>query len=525
MALENGARVPLNYAINSIVSDLSSTLLMEARKNEWAETTGEIVLPSLVEVPEDSVRDAERMMTLARSWEAWGRFEEQHRLLGLPIASYRAPNLPPNLPSSVKELTAIATRMDEWFDWAANQHLIDAMVQLRAQLIGLQQSEGKVPLSSITKRTDLPPAGYLNFMELLTLNTLNAMLRYRVSVDQERPAGLRLVEWIRGYAVLAELSTNARASDPRKFLTIWTRETLMETLLRCGMPSTSADRFIEVATLTTRSDDVSDAPLVRLADGTFLIFGPAVEAANLPLIVLSSLLTLNTPLSRKGHALEEWLLSILNRDDRQARRFKFSRDSEEFEYDSVLAWGDRVFVFECKSLGLSNYRPRLAFNFINEMRGAKEQVLRLVEALKKYPDVLKTEMGIDVSSKTVVPVVVNALPYSRFGTMDGVYFAHSSAIELFFDIGQVQMGVNQQNPPNGAQPRIRIASLWQGAKPSPDDFMRQLEDPVALRILKSLTSQVPSMFFLSEEHAVTTPEFNRLEWNCAGGNRGALSRS
>jgi hypothetical protein len=148
-------------------------------------------------------------------------------------------------------------------------------------------------------------------------------------------------------------------------------------------------------------------------------------------VLLSTLASLQEPLSSKGRALEKAILGLLLKRKLHACSFKVNRNSEEYEYDTVLAWGDYVFVFECKNNSLSNNRPMNAYYFDLGIRSAVRQVKRLVHALQRFPDILAEKMQIDISGKKIIPCVLNSLPYARIGELDGVYCTDSSILDRF----------------------------------------------------------------------------------------------
>ena len=67
------------------------------------------------------------------------------------------------------------------------------------------------------------------------------------------------------------------------------------------------------------------------------------------------------------------------------------------------------------------------------LRSALRQVSRQAHALRSYPDILMERAGIDSTGKTIVPCVLNSLPFSMNGCPDGVYVTDWSALKRFFD--------------------------------------------------------------------------------------------
>jgi hypothetical protein len=233
----------------------------------------------------------------------------------------------------------------------------------------------------------------------------------------------------------------------------------------------------------------------RRDDGQVLIFGPSLLHANAARVLLSRLSSFEQPLDRKGPAFEAEILAFFQEQRLHARGFRVTREGEEYEYDAVLAWGGYVFVFECKNRSLSNNRPRASYYFELGIRSAIRQVKRLTEALARFPDILAEQMQIDVSSKTLVPCVLNTLPFARSGSVDGVYCTDASALRRLFENRYVHFKTPYELRANvKVLHRIRILSLWAGDEPTPDDLLAQLGAPFQLAILRAQTELRPFKF-------------------------------
>jgi hypothetical protein len=96
--------------------------------------------------------------------------------------------------------------------------------------------------------------------------SLSEILGYSIVDDQERPCGLRLVEWVRGYATLRCLADEQYARDGKNALCFTIpREPLVATLDRVGLKDGAAEKFINQASLRASSRDLFDQPLTRVA--------------------------------------------------------------------------------------------------------------------------------------------------------------------------------------------------------------------------------------------------------------------
>jgi hypothetical protein len=291
------------------------------------------------------------------------------------------------------------------------------------------------------------------------------------------------------------------------------RTDLVSVLERCGLPTGIANRFLDLVTLKASSKDLFDSPLIQRHDGKLMMFGPALITSNITVVLLSTLASLQEPLSSKGRALERAILGLLLERKLHACGFKVNRNGEEYEYDAVLAWGDYVFVFECKNNSLSNNRPMNAYYFDLGVRSAVRQVKRLVDALQRFPDILAEKMQIDISGKKIIPCVLNSLPYARIGELDGVYCTDASILDRFLSDRHFYLKLPSRVRENVTiMHRVSIASLWEGETPSPEDLLRQLKDPFQLKIVKGHTQLQVGTFPIARDQFVASSELVRTPW-------------
>ncbi len=210
------------------------------------------------------------------------------------------------------------------------------------------------------------------------------------------------------------------------------REFLVAVLGRVGLKGSAAETFIDQASLRGSSRDLFDQPLIRMQDGSLLLFGPGVLVSDPARVTLSAIGNRSQQLGRKGKAFEQETLNFFEKLGFAAKYLKFKRDGEEFEYDVIVPWDNHIFILECKNRTLSGHNPAAAYYFALEVTSAVRQVSRLAAALVEHADVVLERTGIDVANKTVVPCVVNSLPYAMNGDQDGVYVTDASSLKQFF---------------------------------------------------------------------------------------------
>lgn len=212
--------------------------------------------------------------------------------------------------------------------------------------------------------------------------------------------------------------------------------------------------------------------------------------------------------SLKGKAFEKKVVRLLKKKGLKAGSYKTSRAGEEYDYDALLLWGDYLFLFECKNRSLPYDNPVRVRNFQREARKQVRQVQRLRAALDQWPEIIEEALGEPLGSRTVVPVVLNNLPYARSGDTEGVHFYDYPALSRFFSSRaltfQVATGATFEK-----RAKVNSAKLWQGASPQPEDLLAQLKDPVQLRVTRGLTRTSDFSFQLDSKTAATEPRLFR----------------
>lgn len=487
-------------AISALIESLTITLVMEAIINKWIDSEGYVVLPALPSVNDDLRFKAGSTELLSLFWRHWRNTEERRRFIGGDFVIYERPDLPEGTPESIRKLTIYSPDDEEFFDYAANRRLTDRMGQNFLEM--MFESNVNEKCAGINGVVPLPPDARVSPEEVHAGVTLSELLSYSIVSDDEQPGGLRLLEWVRGYSVLKRLASNRRSEDSSVSGLVFTvaRNDLLRILINCGLEAENASRFIDLVTLSRSSRDLFDCPLIKMMDGSLLVFAPAIIPANIAQVVLSQISNLGEPLERKGKAFEQYIISFLNKNGLGAKSFKANREGNEYQYDAVFVWGDYIFLFECKNHALSHNHPIQAYYFGLELQSNAKQVIRLTTALNSYPDILKEQLGVDVTQKKIIPCVINALTYTRPGKHHGVYFTDASMLKRFFQERYFHLKTPYQIDKDVIiLHRTAMHSLWSSDTPSPDDLLQQLEDPFQLRLILGHTELGPLSMVLNGE--------------------------
>jgi hypothetical protein len=511
---DDGNPVSMDDLSEGLATSVNATLIMEAIKNDWFD--GEIVvLPSLPPVSETERYQSGATQVMALFWRHWQRLERRRRYLEGEIRTLRGDQMPSGTPPTIEAVIQYVPEKNglserEVYDYLANERLKDRLIQTFLEMnVETRIGDQSVGIDAPAR---LPPDALISPEELHGGVSLSEILGYPIVNDTERPAGLRLVEWVRGYAVLKELGRQrAHKADATgdDLLPVFTEDELLEVLERCGLERAAAARFMELASLHRASRDMFDCPLIRLAGGKVALFAPAVLSVNIAMVVLSNLSNRTEELGRKGKAFEEHIREVFKRNNIDVFAFKVKRDGETYEYDAVAVWGDYIFVFECKNRSLSGNDPGQAYYFDLEVRGQAKQASRLADALVRYPDIVEKEIGPAHVDKQVVVAVLHSLPYSRAVPIDGVYFTDASALTRFLEQRYFFIKAPHQIQQHTILHRTALKNFWKGEKPTVDEFLQALDEPFALILLLKHLTIKPFTFAVSEAELVGVTELSR----------------
>ncbi|MBB3814746.1 hypothetical protein FHY13_003117 [Xanthomonas arboricola] len=468
----NDASVNADVALNGVISAAIATLMMMSHEQGWFNKNDQVELPSLL--PCSSDEDIEAIGSVLRhadNWFIWERSQLRMRL-AMRTPEYLSKPYPKEFPASASSvLSVLPSEKWEIIDFISNNRLLARTKQHYFELLQ-RLHDFKEPI--LNASIPLLPEMHLSFDEIHGLNTITEWLSYDVLNDQTRYVGLRIVEWLRGYAALKRIAQLEQASDDTnyQFSQISTDE-LIAILTRAGLTSDCASIFLQHACLTKSRNDIFDRPLVRLGQHHYLIMGPAIRSAVLGPVVLSTISDSGCEFKPKGKAFEKTLRNIVAGPGRQVGYLKAKRGGEEYEYDALLVWEDYCFLLECKNHSLSGGILQQVYRSELESRSHALQVQRLVDGLMNHPDMLDKEFPA-ARGKILVPCVISALPFSVPGGVEGVLFGDSSMLKRFFassTMGQVSF---QNGQPAQRVPGTEKFRLWSKNEPSPLDLLRHL---------------------------------------------------
>ena len=495
---------------SSLVRSLGGALKLEGYAGKLFDGDGRLVLPEPAEADDDALHAIGSELTLGMIWLQWGHLHSTARHLGDGVV--RTVELAQIGPEG--EGGEPGTREVDLLTRKQNANMIDFLANERS-LQRENLSTGRMLLErdfderarGIGGSVPLLPAAWVSAAEVGHAVALSEALGYEVATDEERPGGLRLVQWLRCYAAVAELASSREAETG--FLSA-TRDELVELLGRMSIGEEDAGTFLTAVSFGRTSRDLHDAPLVA-THGGFLLAGPGLADQRLARIIPSLLASRGVELKRKGEAFEARVLEFLRRQGIDAQPVKHVDPVEgEYQYDALARWEDHVLLVECKNRSLSDNDPATAYHRVSQTAEDIGQVHRLLKGLNDNPQILTSRFGEDAASLPVIPIVLHNETWQLRGAIEGVYVHDWSALTRFFE--RPTYHATRLHRINGKTiaNQVAIASLWEGERPTPDDLMRQLEDPIQTRIEEAHVHLVPHDFALDAETAARD-WFLRLE--------------
>jgi hypothetical protein len=470
---EHGRPVSADAVLTALVKSLGGTLMMEAYAYGWFGKDGRIELPALPPVGEREISMTGASESLAMSWLRWERFHQTARYLGEDIDELTGDKRPKGVPDEIATVFTRPGRVN-LPDWLANERALDrdgiATVDLMVTTNVTAMGGG------IGGTLPLAPSGWISPEEVANCLSLSETVGYEIVSDTERHGGLRLVQWVRGYIALSAWAAERLTAGHVGILRT-TRAELVDLLTRMSFTEMEATTFLDAVSFGRTSRDLFDTPIVRTA-GEWLLIGPATASPRLARIVPSILASRRIQLKRKGRAFEERVLAFLKERKLDARRIHIWRDGAEYEFDALVPWDGRLFLFECKNHGLSGNDPEQAHHFLQEIEENVRQVRRLVAALKRWPDILTSEFGTGFAYDEIVPCILENETYSLPVQPDGVYVYDWSALSRFFQEGS--FGVSRDHRLKGnivARNRVQLKRIWAGDAPTADDLIAEMGKP------------------------------------------------
>lgn len=498
-----GSSVDVDALTAAMTNAASMTLMIEAYQGEWFNAKDVLVLPSVPSFDPLLLPACELGVISAMSWSYWKRIEESVRFLDGQLQTFTGSELPASVVDYNKatEYSQPNPIIEVW-DHISNKRLERYLTQSFFEMMGQTNLSDKA--TGLSQPLKIEPGALVSADEGHAAVMLCHALSRQIMDDKREYHGLRLVEWLRGYAVLQQyVRDNSNDTDPESLLVRVDKRGLKDLLNRFGLADSKATKFISLTLFRRSSRDLFDHPVIETKGDFYLLFGPALKTAGLSQVILSTLSNLKCTFDEKGAAFEDYVLDLLNAQDGvEAKHFKTDRDGSNFEFDVLARFDDHIFLFECKTHALSNYVPQNIFYAMMTAEEDAGQVERLNDALSRYPDILDNLFGPGSSSLPRKACVLSTFPFAIPGGLGEVGFIDSSILSRFFTNRYLREIALHQHQKTRIVHRVGLLDVWKAEKPSAKALLEQIESPFQVSLAEAHIKLEPAFFELDEDHIV-----------------------
>jgi len=483
---------------DALADGLLLTIKKLAHDHSWIAGDGRIIVPKRFDVGKHKAIRCLPTFRLASLWRQLERGWDKIRFFNGTL--------------KIEKRSKITTARDEtvyFFSQATEEELFLHIARQRRTNILINVSgeyerrHSSPPLRpSSNNCAKLPPHDWLNEQEFTAASLLSAVYHLDLANQSKSLAGLTLAEWLRGYALISALSRSAWSEN--RGVKTYKEDDLIQKLALQGVDRERGRQFINHLKLRRHSADFFDTPIMESSDGSIHLLTHLLCECDLALIVYSKVQSLVSDLNEKGHLFETHLQSEFGRLHLPCAGFPIEHNGLKLQCDVATLWGKKLFVFECKNYNLPQSEGEVLHQFCRKQDEAATQLRRLVEAIKACPDRVKTHLGCKTEWDEIVPVVINAMPWTR-PELVGVFYTDYSSLVHFLSEGTAQLIM----PSDGkARPTlVQQYRFWESDRPTEFDFATFLREN---RILKQqrcafVMSNVPN--HIGGDAVIVIPEW------------------
>ncbi len=274
----HGNVVSPDVPIDVDVVTLTMALKMEAFQQGWFNASDQLVLPKRVKTTTDEREAVRPLLIAAQAWRHWTWIQEETRYFDGTLTDVPSSEFPQEYhDAGVTRFLHHVPGSAEWhvIDLAANERLHLRIKQEAAQM-AFGTNAAKL-VKGVSEKVPLLPYAFVSIEELQSAHTFDHALSISVATDNTQYRGLRLVEWLRGYATLQELvAAPYEAGDhrPELLLVELERADLVKRLQRVGLAGAKADSFINLVSFDKGTRDLFDTPILCCGSTTVLLYLP-----------------------------------------------------------------------------------------------------------------------------------------------------------------------------------------------------------------------------------------------------------
>lgn len=465
--------------VGNLITSLSSTLLMLAYKDNLFDPSGKVAIAAVIEPTPIFIERAKGLQDLSIAWSVLERTEQLYRYFGGSVDK-KTIQIPGKNKSSIimlkpdKELTA-------WmiYDFVSNERLHQKLHQNFASLISKINTKNQ-NYSDLNYQIALKKGSFVSIDEIHAIVEISELYGSDVYEDTAEFGELRILEWIRGFAIIRRISEESLAGNKTGNSPI-SLGYVRTVLNNCGLSADKVEAFLGYATFGRGDRDLYDAPLIRVGVDDVYIIHEAFAASNITRVVFSIFSSNSFQVKKRGKAFEDNMLSFFKKNGMNAKSFKFTKDKEEYQYDIVMVWGKYIFVFELKNTTIPGGSPVPMYFYKKEQNDYIDQVTRLANGLVDNPGVFREKFNLELSDFTVIPGVISCFPFCVLTKEGEVIITDSSIVKRFFESGEISIVGSMVSEEITREIKLPIHKLWQGTSPTPEEFINAMRDPVQFR--------------------------------------------
>ncbi|ACH63540.1 Nuclease-related domain family protein [Aliivibrio fischeri MJ11] len=499
--LENseGVSYSPDAASEHLIMYLSLTLSLLAYRFKWFKDD-KVTLSNRVDVNDDGIFKAGSIELFARSWKELEDTALRSLLFGGDVFLAKDEQVQEDAKKSgVKKAYHFERKESdfEYFDAISCERLKKKSFQNFLQIISKPEIRAKIA-SNFVNVGKLEDGSFLCEDEIQACCNLDDVFCTDIFTDNTEYNGLTLRDWIRSYFVLRYLAEQVTLGNEPSIVG---KDHLLELFYNAGISNKKALCFIDIVSFGRDSKDLYDCPLIKMEGDDYYFSYFSLTNANISNLILSRFSSLEAKVSNKGYKFEKYTNDMVSKYLSESKSFKFKRGVEEYEYDSVFILDKKLFILECKNRSLSWLQPVKVFRYKQYLLQTAQQITRLKNALTEYPEVITEHFGVNVNEYEIVPVILNCMPFSWRGRIEGVYVSDFSSLSKFAKNSKINMVmVNSEGQSECGLSKLR---LWSGSKPNADDLVRHLEDPIQLKPYLNSRKENPAWWVSNNEVAFT----------------------
>ncbi|MDT1911574.1 hypothetical protein ABTC25_13230 [Acinetobacter baumannii] len=318
---------------------------------------------------------------------------------------------------------------------------------------------------------------------------------YFIDIDEDKTEykGLTIKEWFLSFLSLRELS------EAKGFNTV----SFNEIIDNFKMNNISSSKHLMIINnLTYKKEkraDLYDTPIIKISDGSFLIFPLSIKNSDLEKVLSSIFSKFNLHIIDKGKLFEKEVLNTLKEKEKE---LSFSVSELEFsvnhiekpqhQYDCILEWDNYIFIIECKNRSIPTTEYISLNKFKRNLEEYLSQVERLESGLINYTDKHK----IKIKNKKIIKLILHSLPFSLDYLINNTYFIDYSSFLRFFSSKEI--GLERISSQNISEIKEVLHTLWVGERPTVHDFINYLNKPPQVQYLKGKVKKSQTLHDLGD---------------------------